>query len=39
MNVKAELQQFPENTKKLTFNDVIVEPETIVRKVYVFNKM
>lgn len=29
MNVKAELQQFSENTKKLTFNDVIVEPETI----------
>lgn len=29
MNVKAELQQFTENTKKLTFNDVNVEPETI----------
>lgn len=29
MNVKAELQQFSENTKKLTFNDVIVEPEMI----------
>ena len=29
MNVKAELPHFPENTKKLTFNDVIVEPETI----------
>lgn len=29
MNVKAELQQFTENNINLTFNDVIVEPETI----------
>ena len=29
MNVKAELQQFTENNVNLTFNDVIVEPETI----------
>lgn len=29
MNVKAEVQQFTENNINLTFNDVIVEPETI----------
>lgn len=29
MNAKAELQQFTENNINLTFNDVIVEPETI----------